>query len=75
MIDLGPLIYLLQKNINSNAIIMQRVSSLAIDSCQIWSWHAWRNAIFLHRMHLFVNNMADSDISDYEFDADDLFRR
>jgi hypothetical protein len=26
-------------------------------------------------MHLFVNNMADSDISDYEFDADDLFRR
>jgi hypothetical protein len=26
-------------------------------------------------MHLFVNNMADPDISDYEFDADDLFRR
>jgi hypothetical protein len=24
---------------------------------------------------LFVNNMADPDISDYEFDADDLFRR
>ena len=23
-------------------------------------------------MHLFVNNMADPDISDYEFDADDL---
>jgi hypothetical protein len=22
-------------------------------------------------MHLFVNNMADPDISDYEFDADD----
>jgi hypothetical protein len=31
--------------------------------------------LFLHRMHLFVNNMADPDISDYEFDADDLFRR
>jgi len=26
-------------------------------------------------MHLFVNNVADPDISDYEFDADDLFRR
>jgi hypothetical protein len=26
-------------------------------------------------MHLFVNNMADPDISDYEFDADDRFRR
>ena len=26
-------------------------------------------------MRLFVNNMADPDISDYEFDADDLFRR
>jgi hypothetical protein len=26
-------------------------------------------------MHLFVNNMADPDISDYEFDPDDLFRR
>jgi hypothetical protein len=26
-------------------------------------------------MHLFVNNMADPDISVYEFDADDLFRR
>jgi hypothetical protein len=24
---------------------------------------------------LFVNNRADPDISDYEFDADDLFRR
>jgi hypothetical protein len=24
---------------------------------------------------LFVNNMADPDIPDYEFDADDLFRR
>jgi hypothetical protein len=24
-------------------------------------------------MHLFVNNMADPDISDYEFDADDLY--
>jgi hypothetical protein len=36
MIDLGPLIYLLQKNINSNAIIMQRVSSLAIVN---WSVH------------------------------------
>ena len=23
-------------------------------------------------MHLFVNNMADPDISDYEFDTDDL---
>jgi hypothetical protein len=22
-------------------------------------------------MHLFVNNMADPDISDYEFDAED----
>jgi hypothetical protein len=32
-------------------------------------------AIFLRQMHLFVNNMADPDISDYEFDADDLFRR
>jgi hypothetical protein len=31
--------------------------------------------MFLRRMHLFVNNMADPDISDYEFDADDLFRR
>jgi hypothetical protein len=28
-------------------------------------------------MYLFVNNMADPDISDYQFDADadDLFRR
>jgi len=26
-------------------------------------------------MRLFVNNMADPDISDYEFDADDIFRR
>jgi hypothetical protein len=26
-------------------------------------------------MHLFVNNMAVPDIFDYEFDADDLFRR
>jgi hypothetical protein len=26
-------------------------------------------------MHLFVDNMADPDISDYEFDADSLFRR
>jgi hypothetical protein len=26
-------------------------------------------------MHLLVNNMADPDISDYEFDADGLFRR
>jgi hypothetical protein len=25
----------------------------------------------LQPMHLFVNNMADPDISDYEFDADD----
>jgi hypothetical protein len=33
------------------------------------------NAIFLRRMHLFVDNMADPDISDYEFDADGLFRR
>jgi hypothetical protein len=24
------------------------------------------------RMHLFVRNMAEPDISDYEFDADDL---
>ena len=24
-------------------------------------------------MHLFVNNMADPDNSDYEFDADGLF--
>jgi hypothetical protein len=24
---------------------------------------------------LFVNNMADPDIFDYQFDADDLFRR
>jgi hypothetical protein len=24
---------------------------------------------------LFVDNMADPDISDYEFDADGLFRR
>jgi hypothetical protein len=29
----------------------------------------------LRRMHLFVNNMADPDISHYEFDADGLFRR
>jgi len=28
--------------------------------------------MFLRRMYLFVNNMADPDISDYEFDADDL---
>jgi len=56
-------------------ILMQRVFSLANEGCQICSWHAWRNAIFLHRMHLFVNNMADPDISDYEFDADSLFRR
>jgi hypothetical protein len=33
------------------------------------------NEILNLRMHLFVNNMADPDISDYEFDADDLFRR
>jgi hypothetical protein len=46
---------------------------LAIESRQICSWQAWRNAIFLCRMHLFVNNMADPDISDYEFDADDIF--
>ena len=59
----------------SNAIIMSRVFSLAIESCQICSWQAWRNAIFLRRMHLFVNNMVDPDISDYEFDADDLIRR
>jgi hypothetical protein len=26
-------------------------------------------------MHLFVNNMADPDISDYKFYAEDLFRR
>jgi hypothetical protein len=26
-------------------------------------------------MHLFLNNMADPDISDYEFDADDLFQQ
>jgi hypothetical protein len=26
-------------------------------------------------MHLFVNNMANPDISDYEFDDDNLFRR
>jgi len=26
-------------------------------------------------MHLLVNNMTDPDISDYEFDAYDLFRR
>ena len=41
--------------------------------------------MFLRRMHLFVNNMADPDISvnnmadpdisDYEFDVDGLFRR
>jgi hypothetical protein len=36
---------------------------------------SWMNAIFLRRMHLFVINMADPDISDYEFDADGLFRR
>jgi hypothetical protein len=34
-----------------------------------------RNAIFLRRMHFCVNNMADPDITDYEFDADGLFRR
>ena len=55
----------------SNAIIMLHIFSLAIESCQICSWHARRNAIFLRQMHLFVNNMADPDISDYEFDADD----
>ena len=54
---------------------MLHIFSSAIESCQICSWHAWRNAIFLRQMHLFVNNMADPDISDYEFDADDLFRR
>jgi hypothetical protein len=54
---------------------MQRVFSLAIESRQICSWQAWRNAIFLRRMHLFVSNMAHPDISDYEFDADGLFRR
>ena len=56
---------------------MYRVFSLAIEGCQICSWHAWRNATFLHRMYLFVNNMADPDISDYQFDADadDLFTR
>jgi hypothetical protein len=59
----------------SNAIIMSRVFSLAIEICQICSWQAWRNAIFLRQMHFFVNNMVDPDISDYEFDADDLIRR
>ena len=51
---------------------MQRVFSLAIESRQICSWQVWRNAIFLRGMHLFVDNMADPDISDYEFDADGL---
>jgi hypothetical protein len=51
------------------------VFSLPIEGREICSWQAWRNAIFLRRMHLFVNNIADPDISDYEFDADDLFRR
>jgi hypothetical protein len=51
---------------------MLHIFSLASESCQICSWHARRNAIFLRQMHLFVNNMADPDIFDYEFDADDL---
>jgi hypothetical protein len=54
---------------------MQRVFSLAIESRQICSWQVWRNAIFLRGMHLFVDNMADPDISDYEFDADGLLKR
>ena len=44
---------------------------MALEGSQIFSWQAWRNAIFLRQMHLLVNNMADPDISDYEFDADD----
>ena len=38
---------------------------MVIKSCQICSWHAWRNAIFLRQMHLFANDMADPDISDW----------
>ena len=44
---------------------------MALEGRQICSWQAWRNDIFLRQMHLFVNNIADPDISDYEFDADD----
>jgi hypothetical protein len=36
-------------------------SRIFFESCQICSWHAWSNAIFIRRMDLFVNNMADTE--------------
>ena len=41
-----------------------------------WLSRAVKSAVDMPEgMHLFVDNIADPDISDYEFDADDLFRR
>jgi hypothetical protein len=74
----GHLSYSIQRHLFS---ITYRIMSLNLIWLNMMNW-IWynlylnfchkRNVIFLRRMHLFVNNIADPDISDYEFDADDL---